>query len=119
VEKRVEPPPPAPPAPPEPPRVAAITNPDWVRKPSGADIERYYPDRAKNLGKEGRAVIRCSVTAQGTLSNCSVVNEDPADFGFGDASIRASVRFKMRPKLSDGRPVEGGVVTIPISWRLQ
>ena len=52
--------PPAPPAPPPPPHVAVITNPDWLRRPSAEDVARYYPTRAQNLSKEGRATIRCT-----------------------------------------------------------
>ena len=123
------PPPPAPPAPapiiappappaPEPARPAVITNPDWLRQPSGDDIARYYPSRAQTLGREGRATIRCQVTASGTLTGCSVTSEDPSDMGFGDAAMRMSRLFKMRPKTNDGRPVEGASVTIPIRFRL-
>ena len=55
--------------------------------------------------------MSCSVTVQGTLTACSVVSEDPDGLGFGDALIRMSKTFKMRPKQTDGRPVEGGKVT--------
>ena len=78
----------------------------------------YFPTRAQNLSKPGRATLSCRVTATGTLTGCSVVSEDPADFGFGQAAMRLSKLFKMRPKTADGRPVEGASVTIPIRFTI-
>jgi protein TonB len=95
-----------------------VTNPDWVRKPTGEDLERYYPERAQRMNVEGRASISCTVNARGTLEGCSVSSEDPSDQGFGDAALRMSKLFKMKPMTRDGAPVDGGKITIPISFRL-
>lgn len=70
------------------------------------------------MGAEGRVVLSCSVTARGTLENCSVVEENPADQDFGSAAMRMTRLFRMRPRTADGAPVEGGTVRIPISFRL-
>jgi protein TonB len=110
--------PPTPPAPPAPPRPSVITNPTWIRKPDGADLERFYPSAAKERGTEGRATIECTVTASGTLTACRVISEDPSGSGFGEATIRAATRFKMRPKQVDGTAVEGGIVRIPLRWKM-
>lgn len=81
-------------------------------------MARYYPDRAQRLERSGRATISCTVKANGTVAGCSVVSEDPADMGFGDAAIRLSKLFRMRPQTRDGQPVEGASVRIPIAFRL-
>jgi TonB family protein len=114
---------PAAPAPAPPPAGAqggeAVRGPDWVRLPSGEDVARYYPTFAQWFGKEGRAVIRCQVTAAGTLTGCSAVHETPRGWGFGRAAVRMSVLFRMRPAAdAAGRPVEGAQITIPIRFRL-
>jgi protein TonB len=93
-----------------------ITNPNWERLPT--DLDRYFPERAQRLNMVGHTVMRCTVTARGTLTACQILSEDPADFGFGEAALRASVQFKMRPKTKDGAPVDGGQVTIPMKWTL-
>ena len=118
VPVRVEEPKPPAPPPPEPPRPSVITPPDWVRRPNAEDLERYYPERAQRMNIEGRASISCTVDARGTLQGCSVANEQPSDAGFGEAAMRMSKLFKMRPMTKDGSPVDGGRITIPISFRL-
>jgi protein TonB len=70
------------------------------------------------MSVEGRASISCTVDARGTLQNCSVANETPSDAGFGDAALRMSKLFKMRPMTKDGAPVDGGKIVIPIAFRL-
>ena len=97
---------------------AQITSPDWSRMPNSEDLARFYPDRAQRAEVEGRATVECTVTASGTLIGCSVLSEEPADYGFGDATLRASKYFKMRPQTKDGSPVTGGIVRIPLVWKL-
>ncbi|HEX7886545.1 MAG TPA: energy transducer TonB, partial [Phenylobacterium sp.] len=118
VERRIEEPRPPAAPPPEPPRPSVITNPDWLRRPTGDDINRYYPDRASRMEVEGRATLSCQVNARGTLESCSIVSEDPGDMGFGDAAMKMSKLFKMRPQTRDGQPVDGGTVRIPIRFSL-
>jgi protein TonB len=108
------PPPPAPPAP----KVRQISRPDWLRKPDNDDMLRFYPQRAQEQEIEGKATIRCVVNANGTVSNCSVVSEEPEGSGFGQATIRASSKFRMRPQMVDGEPMEGATVNITLRWTL-
>lgn len=113
------PPAPAPYAPPSPPPSGSvIARPDWVRKPNGDDLSRFYPDRAMRLEREGSATIQCVVEATGALTGCVIVAESPRDFGFGDAALKLSRLFKMRPVTQDGQPVGGARVRIPMVFRL-
>ena len=118
VERRIEEPRPPAAPPPEPPRPSVITNPDWARRPSAEEVARYYPDRAMRMEVGGSASLSCTVTARGTLSSCNITSESPADMGFGDAAIKLSKLFKMRPQTKDGQPVDGGTVRIPLRFTL-
>lgn len=83
---------------------AVIANPHWRRRPG--DLGRYYPARAIQRGVEGEVLLDCLVGTSGFL-NCSVLNETPASWGFGEAALRISRDYQMAPATRDGVPVEG------------
>ena len=93
---------------------SVITRPDWAEKPTGDDMERFYPEKAKTENRGGRATLTCVVTAEGTLVRCFISDETPKDYGFGQAALSLSKMFRMKPKTVDGKPVGGGAITIPI-----
>jgi TonB family protein len=94
----------------------AIANPDWIRRPTGEEMANNYPRVAQLLGLDGRAVIVCEVTLQGTTTNCVVKSETPVGMGFGEAAISLSDFFRMKPMTVDGAPVAGGRVTVPMGF---
>lgn len=88
---------------------------DWLKKPTAQSLMALAPTRAIQEGRDGKATITCKVTVQGTLRDCKVISESPADYGFGGAALGLTPQFLMRPAMQDGRPVES-TVTIPINW---
>jgi TonB family protein len=100
-----------------PPRV--IDGPSWIRKPTSAEVRHYYPELAVMNNMTGRAVLSCRVDATGNLEDCRAEEETPAGFGFGEAALKVAPLFQMKSTGSDGRPVAGGTVRIPITFRLQ
>jgi protein TonB len=95
-----------------------IADPDWRRVKSPGSPLRYYPEKAQRAGVEGAATISCIVNASGLLHDCTVVEETPADYGFGEAAIKMSVLFRMRPLTKSGQKVDGGAVRLPIRFAL-
>jgi TonB family protein len=95
-----------------------VTQPDWLEKPSADDLAENYPGLASALGVWGYAVISCSVSATGSLVDCQAVTERPIGLGFGRAAVAMSERFRMRPMTVNGKPVDGGTVRIPLTFRL-
>lgn len=94
----------------------AVTKPEWVALPDGDDVSRMYPDLALRLSVGARVKLQCDVVATGEITNCKVLEETPADLGFGAAAIRLSPSFRMKPTTADGQSVAGAMVLIPISF---
>lgn len=97
---------------------AVIENPDWDRKATDSDIARFYPDLAARLAVEGKATVFCQVAPQGKLTSCFVAEESPPNMGFGEATLRLSEFFTLKPVSLDGRPTVGGWVRLKIKYRL-
>ncbi|QTC88832.1 energy transducer TonB [Brevundimonas pondensis] len=105
--------PPPPPAPPAPPKPSVITNPSWSRQ-----VQPEFPERANSRGIEsGSAKVNCAVAPNGSLSDCRVVDEDPAGAGFGQAVLRAARSGRLAPRTVDGAAV-GARVEFTTRFRL-
>lgn len=63
-------------------------------------------------------MLHCTVDARGNLNNCNIVSEEPENQDFGNAAMKLSKLFKMKPQTKDGAPVDGGQINIPIGFRL-
>lgn len=84
---------------------------------SSEELLRYYPEQAARLNIEGIASLHCTVTVAGTLTDCSVLAEDPPGFGFGEAALKMTPQFKMRPASAVATPAQSDV-KIPVRFKL-
>jgi TonB family protein len=92
--------------PPDLPR-SSISGIDWLAVP---DISRYYPDAAMEFARPGKAILICTVAADGSLAPCTVGYENPAGWGFGEAALRAVRHVRMGPQTADGTATVGATV---------
>lgn len=63
-----------------------------------------YPRRARELGIEGYVVVEFTITATGSVADAHVVESTHSVFD--KAAVEAAGRFKYRPRVVNGRPVE-------------
>jgi protein TonB len=68
-------------------------------------VQPAYPRRAKQAGIEGYVTMEVLIRADGTVTRAKVMESDPPRL-FDEAALRAIERWKFRPKIVDGTPVE-------------
>ncbi|MGA0607741.1 energy transducer TonB [Phenylobacterium sp. VNQ135] len=91
------------------------TPPDWRKKPSPEDLAAVFPREALIRGMDGQAIITCTATVHGTLSDCIALWDKPAGMGFGGAAIALTPQFTMKPAMRKGKPTPSSV-SIPINF---
>jgi len=101
----------------EPPRTPpVITRPQWASQPSAAQMSRAYPERALQDGISGSASLLCTVSAAGSLSNCSVTSESPSNRRFGTAALGLTRYFRMQPGAVNGQAIDGARVSFSVRF---
>jgi protein TonB len=76
---------------------------------------RAYPERAIIAGVAGSASLNCLVLPTGAVTDCNVVNETPAGYGFGRAAQGLSRHFRVNPRTVNGA-AEGSRVNINLRF---
>ncbi len=89
----------------------------WAKFPDNEDMVQFYPSRALNLNVGGKAVVRCGWLADGSMSGCEVLMENPAGYGFGEATVKL-LEAKARVKTRDPKEkiVPGETLTVTLNW---
>lgn len=67
-------------------------------------VAPVYPQRAAQRGLEGYVIVEFTVTRTGTTRDISVV--ESSNSVFDRAAVDAAAKFKYRPRVIDGEPVE-------------
>lgn len=95
-------------------------------------VQPQYPRRALSRGLAGYVIVEFTVTAQGTVKDPFVVENcghipnarSPADCVdkpnsvFDSSAMKAALKFKYKPKVIDGNPVETAGVQNKITFEL-
>lgn len=67
-------------------------------------VAPVYPSRAQSRGLEGYAIVEYTVTRTGTTKDIHVVDSSSSLFERG--CVDAAAKFKYKPRVVDGEPIE-------------
>jgi protein TonB len=95
-------------------------------------VQPQYPRRALSRGMTGWVIVEFTVTEQGTVQNAVAVENcgwiknarkegecfDNPNSVFDSAAVKAATKFKYKPKVIDGEPVETAGVQNKITFEL-
>jgi protein TonB len=80
-------------------------------------VQPIYPRRALSRGVEGYVIVEFTVTKQGTTRDVIVVESSSSMFD--NAAIKAASKFKYKPRVVDGQPIEVPGVQNKITFEIE
>ena len=81
-------------------------------------VQPIYPRRAQTRGIEGYVLLEFVVTSTGAVRDPVIIESKPPGI-FDRAAINAALKFKYKPKVVNGEPIEVGGVRNLIKFELQ
>ena len=81
-------------------------------------VTPIYPRRALSRGIEGYVIVEFTVTKQGTTKDIHVVESKPSGI-FDRAAMQAAAKFKYKPRIVDGQPIEVPGVQNKITFEIE
>lgn len=81
-------------------------------------VAPIYPNRANSRGIEGYCIVEYTVTTTGATKDATAVDCQPSGY-FERASVKAAGKFKYKPRVSDGVPIEVAGVQNKFTYELQ
>ncbi len=95
-----------------------ITSADWIHKPSSDIMNEFLPKSVttKPGHRAGEVVLKCKLHPDATVSNCAVIDQTNPKVPFGEAAVRASSMFRIRPRAANGTATDENWVLIPVSF---
>jgi protein TonB len=77
-----------------------------------------YPPIALRSAIEGRVILELFVDKNGIIQRITILREDPADRGFGEAAVKAFTGKHGAPAKANGEPVSARY-RYPVSFRIK
>ena len=81
-------------------------------------VAPIYPRRAQTRGISGYCIVEYVVTTSGAIRDPQVVDCQPSGV-FEKASLKASLKFKYKPRVVDGEAIEVGGVQNKFTYELE
>jgi len=94
-------------------------SPSLMAIPTNLELGAAFPRPARRAGVgQSRAAMDCTVAPGGSLSSCTVVRESPTGVGVAAGAMQLAPKYKVSLWSSDGLPVIGSTVRVPVSYEL-
>jgi TonB family protein len=90
--------------------------PPSMTAPSKAQLIALRPPSARHLLMTAHTQVRCTVLSTGLLTDCKLMAEDPAGFGFGAAAMKATAYYRVNLDDSNRASLTGRYCILAISW---
>lgn len=81
-------------------------------------VAPIYPRRAQSRGVEGYCIVEYVVTKSGAIRDPRPVDCQPQGY-FESASVQAATKFKYKPRVVDGEPIEVAGVQNKFTYTLE
>lgn len=81
-------------------------------------VAPIYPRRAQSRGITGYCIVEYTVTKSGSIRDPQAVDCSPAGI-FERASLKAALKFKYKPRVVDGEPIEVAGVQNKFTYELE
>lgn len=81
-------------------------------------VAPMYPRRANSRGIEGYCTVQYTVTKTGSVKDPVPVDCQPTGY-FERASVRAALKFKYKPRVIDGEPIDVSGVQNRFTYELE
>jgi len=81
-------------------------------------VAPIYPRRAQSRGISGYCIVEYTVTTSGAIRDPQAVDCEPAGV-FEKASVKAALKFKYKPRVVDGEPIEVAGVQNKFTYELE
>lgn len=81
-------------------------------------IEPQYPRRAAMQGIEGWVILQFDITPAGSVNGVRVLDARPPRI-FNQAAIKALRKWKYRPKIENGKPIEQKGLKVQLDFKLE
>jgi len=81
-------------------------------------VAPIYPRRAQTRGISGYCIVEYTVTTSGAIRDSKAVDCEPAGV-FEKASVKASLKFKYKPRVVDGEAIEVAGVQNKFTYELE
>jgi protein TonB len=81
-------------------------------------VAPIYPRRAQTRGITGYCIVEYTVTKSGSIRDPQAVDCQPSGV-FESASVKAATKFKYKPRVVDGEPIEVAGVQNKFTYELE